>query len=200
MKLTSTRYNAEALLPDWLFTNQLHINEDHRKKVLNAELNSPRTPTKWGWTRKGLAYHQETMKLAKLVGSQFVDIMLNHFQCEQNGRYIRLPNGVVTDVEFTHMCTYGIKPDHDLYLVTEPAFYRAFCFLDSEDETSHKIQIYPTHTLNNPFMAFSTSIIRSPQQLKVLYVPGVYHINFHDSESHRETVIYQANIMLKKIE
>lgn len=200
MKLTSTSYNAEPLLPDWLFTSELHLTEEHVKTVIAAENAAEKDTTHWGWTRRGKNYTQEGMKMARLVGSQFVDIMVNHFDCGQKDRYLILPgNNLSVDVEFSNMCTYAIKPDHEYSPTTERCFYTAYCYLQTSDTGGH-VMSTTTGTRYGPLGVLPTHHRFAPELLKLVFLPGHMPVTFSPVNATSATVMFQANIITKRVD
>jgi hypothetical protein len=170
------------------------------KTILNAENSAEKTATHWGWTRRGKNYTQEGMKMAKLVGSQFVDIMVSHFGCNQKGRYLVLPESQITvDVEFSNMSTYAIKPDHEYSPTPERCFYTAYCYLQTSTNGGHVISTHRGLTYG-PTGVMPTHHRFSPETLKLVFLPGHKQVTFSPVNASNPTVMFQANIITKRVD
>lgn len=201
MKISNTSYTSEALMPDYLYTTQLQLSENHVNEVLTAEAAASKTKKVWGWTRKAQPYTDHTLKMAKLIGAQFIDIATSHMGCDQRGKLLKMPHtDGIFDVEFSSVYLNAIKPGHSVFVpVNRATGWCGVCWLQC-DSDSHTVNIQPRMGLRpGPMGLYLDRHVIQPEMQKLVFFPGVYNFEYTPGTSKSATVILQANIIFKKV-
>lgn len=198
---SSNNYVKEHVFPQTVYTGHLELPDNLRKQVIRQESQAAHSAATWGWSRQGFPYTDDVVKLARLVGTQFMGIILNEFQCELNDQQlIVVPGAGKYELEFGSMFTCEIQDLHQVHVRAEKGrLYTAILWLHVHPETGHQIVLDPPVLPVGPLNFIPEQHVLSGETMKLVFIPGNMPFTLKPQVGNPEpSMIFQGNLILKE--